>query len=378
MSPLSLCLVLLVAAPQDRPRLRDLGVVIGQLPAGPNNAITDVEDVRVGHATVVEGDSVRTGVTVVMPHGDNVFMEKVPAAIAVANGYGKLIGYTQVRELGTLESPIALTNTLNVGLVADALVGHVLGLPKNERVRSVNVVVGETNDGRLNDIRGRHVKAKHVAQAIAQARGGEVEEGCVGAGTGTVCFGWKGGIGTSSRVVHGGKEPGHWTVGVLVQTNFGGDLTIAGVPIHEHLKPTPPTRRQERDREPEDADDGSCMIVIATDAPLSARNLERLARRSFAGMARTGASFSNGSGDYAIAFTTDRGLRTGPGAAGLVRPARVLDNASMSPFFRAVAEATEEAIINSLCQAVTTESRSASVPALAIDRLRELLGKQRR
>jgi len=359
-TPLSICLVLLTAAPQDRPRLRDLGVAVGQLPPGEHNAITDVEGVLVGHTTLIEGDAIRTGVTVVLPHGGNLFADKVPAAISVANGYGKLIGYTQVRELGAIESPIALTNTLNVGLVADALVTHALSTPGNERVRSVNVVVGETNDGRLNDIRGRHVKAAHVAAAIERASAGAVDEGSVGAGTGTICFGWKGGIGTSSRLVLGHR------VGVLVQTNFGGDLAIAGTPIHDQLRPEreSTTRRPERDGE--DPDDGSCMIVIATDAAMSARNLERLARRSFAGMARTGASFSNGSGDYAIAFSTSRGQ------------APAVSNARMSPFFRAVAEATEEAILNSLCRATAADSSSAAIPPIPIERLREILAGKRR
>lgn len=348
--------LLLSVMPQDRPRLRDLGISIGDLPTGPLNAITDVDGVLVGHATLIEGDSVRTGVTVVLPHGDNPFVAKVPAAIEVHNGFGKLIGSTQVQELGLLESPIALTNTLNVGLVADALIGYMLELPGNERVRSVNVVVGETNDGGLNDIRGRHVKAEHVRLALEAAAAGPVAEGSVGAGTGTVCFGWKGGIGTSSRRVSG------FTIGVLVQANFGGRLTVAG----RAIRARPPQRDGGRRDPPEDRGDGSCMIVIATDAPLLSRNLGRLARRAFAGMARTGASFSNGSGDYAIAFSTAAGLRTA--APEMPRP---LDNDRMSPLFAAVADATEEAILNALCRATGVSSKFGSAGALPVERLRE-------
>ena len=337
---------------QQRPRAADLGLEIGAFPPGAHNAITDVAGVLVGHHTVVEGDHVRTGVTVVLPHGGNCFADKVPAAIAVANGYGKLIGVTQVRELGNLESPIALTNTLNVGKVADGLVGWVLEQPGNERVRSVNVVVGETNDGRLNDIRGRHVEAEHVRAALESATDGPVAEGSVGAGAGTVCFGWKGGVGTASRRV------GDHLVGVLAQTNFGGRLTVAGRPIHLELE-APPIRPAEP---PQVRDDGSCMIVVATDAPLLARELERLAARAFAGMARTGASFSNGSGDYAIAFST------------VVAPGDDrLRGSALSPLFAAVADATEEAILNSLLGATTVESRSGRAEALPVERLRELL-----
>ena len=339
----------------ERPRARDVGITIGTLMPGEHNAITDVPGVLVGHATLIQGDDVRTGVTVVLPHGGNVFREKVPAAIVVGNGYGKLVGTTQVAELGEIESPIALTNTLNVGKVMDALVGHMLSLPGNEGVRSVNVVVGETNDGGLNDIRGRHVGAEHLAQAIESASDGPVEEGSVGAGTGTVCFGWKGGIGTSSRVASSYK------VGVLVQTNFGGSLTIDGVPIYEQLRPG---------REPP-KEDGSCMIVVATDAPLSPRNLRRLANRALAGMARTGSSFSNGSGDYVIAFSTAMEVRITSG--GDLTGAPSLGNARMSSLFRAAADATEEAILNSLFRATTVTGRGRTVRAIPIDRVRALL-----
>lgn len=347
--------------PQDqpRPRARDLGITIGALPTGQHDAITDVEGVRVGHATLVEGNSIRTGVTMIFPHGEDPFAVKVPAAVFVQNGYGKLMGSTQVEELGELESPIALTNTLSVGAVADALVALILKQPGNEAVRSVNVVVGETNDGRLNDIRGQHVRALHVQQAWASAATGKVAEGCVGAGTGTVCLGWKGGIGTASR------RSGPYTVGVLVQTNFGGELTIGGQRIAIPY-PEPTTHRKDDD------ENGSCMIVVATDAPLGARNLERLAQRSFAGMARTGASFSNGSGDYAIAFSTAPTLRIRAGTGPLVG-ASVLRNEAMSPLFAAVADATEEAIVNSLLQATTTTANGRTVPALPIDALRAAL-----
>lgn len=337
MGTISALLVLtMLASPQEpRPRAREAGITIGALPAGPHDAITDVPGVRVGHATLVEGGNVRTGVTVVLPPGENPFRAKVPAAIAVQNGFGKLIGATQVRELGTLESPIALTNTLSVWRVADALAGWVLELPGNEGVRSVNVVVGETNDGMLNDIRARRVGEAHVRQALAAARGGPVEEGCVGAGTGTVCLGWKGGIGTASRVA-----TGH-TVGVLVQSNFGGALRIDSV----RLPPRAAAETRAADKE-----EGSCMIVIATNAPLDARALERLATRAFAGMARIGASFSNGSGDYAIAFSTGQGTP--------------IQGDALSPLFMAVADATETAILNSLLRATTTTANGRTVQAL--------------
>ncbi len=334
-----------------RPRLRDLGIAIGRLDPGPWNAITDVAGVRVGHVTLIQGDSVRTGVTVILPHGDNPYRHKVPAAVYVANGFGKLVGYTQLRELGELETPIALTNTLSVWDAAIGLVQYVLGLPGNENVRSVNPVVGETNDGYLNDIRGRHVRPEHVLQAIRSARSGPVPEGAVGAGTGTVCFGFKGGIGTSSRRL--ARPEGGWTVGVLVQTNFGGRLTVAGRPLWRRL-------RQSAEH------DGSCMIVLATDAPLDSRQLGRLARRAFGGMVRTGASMSHGSGDYVIAFSTARRTCSAqPGARGV--PDRRLD-----PLFEAAADATEEAILNSLLQAVDmTGHQGRSVRAIPLELFRQ-------
>lgn len=350
MQLVGLCLLsCVVVAPQEsRPRVAEAGIRIGKLPPGKHNAITDVVGVQVGHATVHKGDNVRTGVTIILPHDGNLFLEKVPAAIHVGNGFGKLVGITQVQELGNIESPIALTNTLSVGKVMDALVAHMLALTGNEGVRSINVVVGETNDGALNDIRGRHVEAKHVQQAIGSARSGPVEEGAVGAGYGTVCFGWKGGIGTASR------RAGEYTVGVLVQSNFGGTLTVSGTRVPRNLSLS-------------DKDDGSCMIVVATDAPLEHRNLERLAKRALVGMARTGASFSNGSGDYVIAFSTAKELRIRPG--GHKTGAPVLKNERMTLLFGAVAEATEEAILNSLFRATTVSSKERAVEAIPLDKL---------
>ena len=329
-----------MAFAEERPRAREIGVVIGTLPTGPLNAITDVEGVRVGHATVIRGDRTRTGVTAVLPHGGNLFREKVPGAIFVGNGFGKLMGSTQVRELGEIESPILLTNTLSVGRVADAAVDFMIALPGNEDVRSINIVVGETNDGRLNDIRARGITREEVLAAIRGAKGGVVEEGSVGAGTGTVAFGYKGGIGTSSRKV------GPYTVGVLVQSNFGGALTIAGVPVGRELE--------------HDAN-GSIMIVIATDAPVDARNLERMGARAMMGLARTGAAGSNGSGDYAVAFSTAR------------NPAKLVPNDEMSPLFLASIEATEEAILNSLFKATTITSAIGSAEALPIERVKKLM-----
>jgi D-aminopeptidase len=339
----------------NRPRARELGIVIGSLPVGPRNAITDVAGVRVGHATVIRGKNVRTGVTVVLPHGGNLYRDKVPAAVYVGNGYGKLVGTTQVEELGELESPIALTNTLNVGKIMDAMVAHMLAIPGNEKVRSINVVVGETNDGGLNDIRGRHVTAAHLQSALAGASATELREGCVGAGTGTICFGWKGGIGTASRRVDKAM------VGVLVQTNFGGALTIKGLAMQGRLSRATGGKIK---------DDGSCMIIVATDAPIRARNLRRLAQRALVGMARTGASFSNGSGDYVIAFSTAAAVRVGN-----PRPGPEVPNAKMTPLFKAVAEATEEAIVNSLCRATSMTGSGRRVPAIPVARLKAIFAK---
>lgn len=359
-------------APEARPRLRDLGREIGLLPAGPLNAITDVAGVRVGQVTLVLGEDVRTGVTAILPHGGNLFQDKVPAAIFVANGFGKLAGVTQVDELGEIETPIVLTNTLSVAQGIEGVLDWTLAQPGNEQVRSVNAVVGETNDGGLNDIRGRHVRAAHVVEAIGAATSGPVREGSVGAGTGTIAFGWKGGVGTSSRVLP--ASLGGHTVGVLVQANFGGALTIDGVPVGRSLG------RYYLQRELDRGDaDGSIMVVIATDAPLSPLNLDRLAERAFAGLARTGAAFSNGSGDYAIAFSTADEVRRTPERRNAQAAVADWPNDRMSPLFVAVAEATEEAIINALLQATTTssriEGRPVTVEALDIEAVRALLAR---
>ncbi|GAB4375661.1 MAG: P1 family peptidase [Calditrichia bacterium] len=334
--------------------LRDLGLRIGLLSPGKLNAITDVEGVRVGQVTLVAGDSIRTGVTAILPHKDNIFQWKVPAAIYVANGFGKLTGYTQVEELGSIETPIILTNTLSVPAAADALIDYTLSFPENEDVRSVNPVVGETNDGWLNDIQGRHVKKEHVLEAIHKARSGPVEQGAVGAGTGTVCFGFKGGIGTASRVLP--TNLGGYTVGVLVQTNFGGVLQIDGVPIGMELG-----RYYLKDQLPAPSPDGSCMIVVATDAPLTARNLKRLAKRAMLGLAKTGGISSQGSGDYVIAFSTAKNLRIPHRAKEAVQTLKELSNDRLSPLFMAVIEATEEAILNSLTMAQTVKGRDGHV-----------------
>ncbi len=337
----------------DRPRARDAGVVTGMLDPGPLDAITDVPGVTVGHATLIRGEDVRTGVTAVLPHAGNLFREKVPGGVFVGNGYGKLTGSTQVNELGEIETPILITSTLNVPRVADALLDYVLSQPGNEHVTSVNPLVAETNDGTLNDIRGRHAGREEVFAAIRTARGGAAEEGAVGAGTGTVCFGFKGGVGTASRRAAG------YTVGVLAVTNFGGDLMIAGVPVGRELRALP--------RDP----GGSVIFVIATDAPVDARNLRRMAARAMMGLARTGASGSNNSGDYAIAFSTAPELRV----RGEPLPAamRVVPNIGMSPLFLAVIEAAEEAVYNSLFRASTMTGRGNTIEALPVGRTLEIL-----
>ena len=363
-----------LGAQDARPRARDLGVVPGVFPPGPLNAITDVAGVRVGHVTIIEGDRVRTGVTAIVPHPGSVFQDKVPGAVFVGNAFGKLAGSTQVEELGTIETPIVLTNTLSVGVAVDAVAAWTLVQPGNADVRSVNALVGETNDGGLNDIRGQHVTRDHVRAAIDGARDGAVEEGSVGAGTGTQCFAWKGGIGTSSRAVQAGGT--RYLLGVLVQTNFGGVLTIDGVPVGKLLGryafgPSPPAGG---DAGPAD---GSCMIVVATDAPLTARDLKRLAARAVFGLARTGSSFSHGSGDFAIAFSTEPGLRTRTGdRAPAART--VLPSEAVSPLFQAALEATEEAVYNSLFRARTITGNGRTVDAIPIDRVREWLDQRRR
>jgi D-aminopeptidase len=349
----------------ERPRLREFGIKTGVLKPGPLNAITDVPGVKVGHVTLIQGKAVRTGVTAVLPHEGNVFQEKVPAAIYVANGFGKLTGYTQVEELGNLETPIVLTNTLSVPIAADALIDYTLGLPGNEKVESVNPVVGETNDGWLNDIRGRHVRKEHVLEAIKKASGGPVDEGSVGAGTGTICYDYKGGIGTSSRVLP--AESGSYTVGVLVQTNHGGILQINGIRLGETLGNLPLLRRLEERSE------GSCLIVVATNAPLDSRNLKRLAKRALLGIARTGGYYSSGSGDYAIAFTAVKELRIPYQSTSATQQISVLRNDQMSPLFLAAAEAAEEAILNSMFKAQRMEGKDGRVvEALPLDRLSDL------
>ena len=357
------------ASRSDRPRAREVGVVVGILPPGPLNAITDVRGVRVGQTTVIAGDSIRTGVTAIVPHAGSIFHEKVPAAVVVGNGFGKLLGMTQVRELGEIETPVLLTCTLCVWRAADAMVGWLLARPGMAGVRSINPVVGETNDGRLNDIRSRPIRAEHVVHALETASGGLVEEGSVGAGTGTIAFGWKGGIGTSSRRLP--ENLGGWTVGVLVQTNFGGVLTIAGAPVGRELGRYAFRDALEAGEEERDGGDGSIMIVVATDAPLSARGLERVARRALAGLARTGSIMSNGSGDYVIAFSTAESVRRGDSAG----PRRVeeVPNDRMSPLFQAVAEATEESIYNSLFRATPMSARGETVDALPIQATLEVL-----
>ena len=343
-------------------RPRDYGIRFGVVPTGSLNAITDVPGVRVGQITLKQGENIRTGVTAILPHSRNQFQQKSPAAIYIGNGFGKLAGYSQVDELGTLETPIILTNTLSVPTAADALIDYTLAQSGNEQVRSVNPVVGETNDGTLNDIRGRHVTKQHVLDAIRQAKTGLVEEGNVGAGTGTVCFGFKGGIGTSSRKLPASLNG--YTVGVLVQTNFGGVLQIAGVPVGVELG-----RYEAKDKL-----DGSCMMVVLTDAPLDARNLKRLAKRAFMGLARTGGIASNGSGDYVIAVST--AYQIPHQTASAFDEVKLLRNDNLSPLFMAAIEATEEAIINSLFAAQTlTGNQGHRVEQLPVEKVVELLRK---
>ncbi len=367
---LSLVLTLFAASPtlaQQRPRARDIGIAPGVLPAGPLNAITDVAGVAVGHATVREGDSVRTGVTAILPHGGNTFQERVPAAIHVGNGFGKLVGVTQVAELGELETPILLTCTLCVWKAADAMVARLLARPGMAEVRSINPVVGETNDGyALNAIRSRPVTEQHVRAALESAAGGPVAEGSVGAGTGTVAFGWKGGIGTSSRRM---KSDSGWTVGVLVQSNFGGDLHILGVPVGRALGRNGLTIAGE----PQGAR-GSIMIVVATDAPLSDRNLSRLAARAIIGVGRTGSAMDNGSGDYVIAFSTHPAVRRRYGEER--RTMAELGNDAMSELFEGTVEATEEAIYNSLLRATTQRANGNTVEAIPAEEIRGILRKR--
>ena len=366
----------------NRPRAREAGLRVGVLPVGPLNSITDIAGVTVGHTTIIRGDNIRTGVTAILPHQGNLFREKVPGAVFVGNGFGKLMGSTQVTELGEIETPILLTSTLSVPRVADALLDYMLSLPGNEDVQSVNPVVGETNDGYLNDIRGRHITRDDVLNSIKNAKSGPVEEGSVGAGTGTVAFGFKGGIGTSSRKLPAGL--GAYTVGVLVQTNFGGVLTINGAPVGReldqyYLKEELRGINYGPGHNPREMADGSVIIVIATDAPVDARQLKRMGARAMMGLARTGAAGSNGSGDYAIAFSTSSDVRIqtprDPSSRNVPRSIKVLGNDAMSPLFLAVIEATEEAIYNSLFRATTTTARGHTVEALPLDRTLEILRK---
>jgi D-aminopeptidase len=362
------------ATSNTRPRASDLGLKVGILPTGPLNAITDVAGVEVGHTTIISGDNIRTGVTAILPHSANLYRDKVPGAIFVGNGFGKLAGSTQVDEMGEIETPIVLTNTESVPQVADAVTTYILSLPGNEDVLSVNPVVGETNDGYLNDIRGRHITPDDVFAAIKKAKSGPVEEGNVGAGTGTVAFGWKGGIGTSSRKLP--QNLGGYTIGVLLQTNFGGVLSIAGVPIGQELGQYY-LHKELQQGSGKDKADGSCMIVIATDAPIDARNLKRLAARAWLGMARTGSAASNGSGDYAIAFSTAPQLRIHMSEKSPTRHVELLSNDAVSPLFLAVIEATEEAIYNSMFRAKAMSGNGHTVEALPIDKTLEILREHR-
>lgn len=400
----------------ERPRAREAGVTVGVLPTGPLNAITDVAGVRVGHTTIVRGENIRTGVTAILPHDGNLFREKVPGTVFIGNAFGKLAGSTQVNELGEIETPILLTSTLSVPRTADAVIDYMLALPGNEDVQSINPLVGETNDGTLNDIRSRPITREDVAAAIRSAHGGAVEEGVIGAGTGTIAFGFKGGIGTSSRKLP--AQLGGYTVGVLVQTNFGGILTINGAPVGRELgryylkEELERAARASKDRTEksdekaeatrtdkefssqessqssadrkilnQDSADGSIIIVIATDAPVDYRNLRRMGARAMMGLARTGSSGSNGSGDYAIAFSTapEVRIRTASGSSSArpsaTRDVKLLSNDAMSPLFLAVIEATEEAIYNSLFRATTTTGRGRTIEALPIDRTLEILRK---
>ena len=359
------------SAPPGRPRAPELGLKIGVLDSGPLDAITDVAGVEVGHSTIVRGNDIRTGVTAVLPHAGNLYHERVPAAVFVGNGYGKLTATTQIEEMGEIETPILLTSTTSVPKVADAMIGYLLSLPGNEQVLSINPVVGETNDGYLNDIRGRHISAEDVVAAIKSARGGPVEEGAVGAGTGTVAFGWKGGIGTASRRLP--ASLGGYTVGVLVQSNYGGVLSIAGAPVGQELGQYYLRDETNQAGHGSGKPDGSCMIVIATDAPLDARNLKRLGARAWFGLARTGSSASNGSGDYAIAFSTAPEVRIRIDDKSLTRSAMLLSNDAMSPLFEAVIEAAEEAVYNSMFKATTTISNGHTVEALPIDKTLKIL-----
>ncbi len=356
----------------QKKRARDYGIEIGVLRTGKLNAITDVAGVKVGQVTLHQSDGVHTGVTAILPHDKNIFQNKIPAAIHIGNGFGKLAGYSQVEELGNIETPIVLTNTLSVPTASAAVIDYTFQLPENSNVRSVNPIVGETNDGGLNDIRRRFITKEHVLEALKKAQTGAVEEGNVGAGAGTVCFGFKGGIGTSSRILP--KSKGGYTVGVLVQSNFGGVLQVNGVPVGIELQ-------KHKFSKIDDAykDDGSCMIVVLTDAPLSAKNLKRLAARAMLGLGRTGGMAANGSGDYVIAASTAEDLRITHNSDSMFETFKVLRNNDLDLLFEAVIEATEEAIINSLFAAETlTGFENTKVEALPIDKTLEILKKYNR
>lgn len=365
---------LILPADAEQVRSRDIGLMPGILNTGDLNAITDVEGVLVGHVTLDVGDSVRTGATAILPHGGNIYQNKVPAAAVIGNGFGKMMGYTQIHELGEIETPIVLTNTLNVPRAADAILDWTLAQEGNEAVRSVNNVVGETNDAGLNDIRGRHLTADIIIKAIEDAKSGPVEEGDVGAGKGTSAFGWKGGIGTSSRVLP--DELGGYTVGVLVQSNYGGILMMDGVPVGEELN-----QFYLQDYVDSDVADGSIMMIVATDAPLSDRNLERLGNRAMTGLARTGSSMTNGSGDYVISFSTAESVRRTSDRRNENAQIEEIPNNRVSPLFQAAAEATEEAIYNSLLMARSVTSKNVingetrTVHELPVDKVRAILKK---
>jgi len=369
-----LVLLLLMTVPaqaQHRPRAREAGIPFGILPTGPLNAITDVAGVKVGQVTLIEGANIRTGVTAILPQGGNLYQDKVPAGFAVGNAYGKFMGSTQIEELGEIETPILLTNTLNVPEAAAGIIEWTLKQPGNEQVQSVNAVVGETNDGTLNDIRARRVKPADAIAAIEAAQPGPVQEGAVGAGTGTIAFSWKGGIGTSSRKLP--ANLGGWTVGVLVQTNYGGVLQVAGVPVGQALG-----QYYLKDELSKASGDGSCIVVIATDAPLSDRNLERLAHRGLLGIARTGSPMTNGSGEYAVAFSTNPDVRRTPERR--AKPSAIVDlpNDQVSPLFEAAVEAAEEAAINSLFAATPMDGNGRHIDALPIDEVVKLYKRARR
>ncbi|MBT5074797.1 MAG: P1 family peptidase [Kordiimonadaceae bacterium] len=377
---LSTCLFIFVfnsSVSAEQVRARDLGIKPGILNTGTHNAITDVEGVLVGHVTLMKGDSIRTGATAILPHGGNIYQDKVPAAVVIGNGFGKMMGYSQIHELGEIETPIVLTNTLSVPRAADAILDWTLRQDGNEAVRSVNTVVGETNDAGLNDIRGRHLTPEIIMRSIEDAKRGPVAEGDIGAGKGTSAFGWKGGIGTSSRVLPG--TLGGYTVGVLVQSNYGGTLMMDGVPVGEELN-----QYYLKGYVDSDIADGSIMMVVATDAPLSDRNLERLAKRALTGLARTGSAMTNGSGDYVISFSTADSVRRTAVRRNNNAEFEEVPNNSISPLFQAVAEATEEAVYNSLLMARSVTSKNVrtgetrTIDELPVDKVREILKKYAR